>query len=127
MDFEIGDEFLGAPPLKAFGEKAERKAALQMRQCHVWAGALRENEALLATIFRHKHKTALNRAAWTGMRIKFAAKSNGARREGVGPENGARQLGASAADEADQADNLSRPNGQRDVGEPGVGGKAVDG
>src|SRR5215472_709929 len=33
-NLEMGDEFLGASPLEAFGEQAERKAALQMRQRH---------------------------------------------------------------------------------------------
>src|SRR5262249_53016918 len=91
LNLEVGDELSGASALKAFGEEADRKPALKVRQGHVRACALGEHEALLSTIFRHKDKPALNRAAWTGTRVSFVANTNDPSRERICSENGARQ------------------------------------
>src|ERR1700735_2939128 len=120
----MGDELLGASPFKAFGKYAEAAAALQMRQGHILAYALTENEALSTTIFRNKHKPKLNGAPRTGVRIGFAAKAYGPGRQPVGAENGASEFGASAADQADQADYLPRLYAQRYVAQFRIGRKA---
>src|ERR1700722_11100688 len=80
-DFKMGDEHLGACPFKAFGKYAEAAAALQMRQGHILAYALTENEALSTTIFRNKHKPKLNGAPRFRVRIGFAAKAHGPGRQ----------------------------------------------